>query len=297
MIGLHSKFRKYVGLPRTTLQGTARNHLQSGAGFTLIEVVITMALFTMTVLLAVTLLVVYIQQQRRTIIQEQLQNDARAVMEKIAGDIREGTIDYDYYIATYPLSGGQQKLFSSQDGAVTSLVLRDAFNTRIMYRITIIPNQVLQRCIPVIDPNNCDPTEWQDISPSAMQITNFTFYITPSENAFTQQNPIACKDAEPMTPFTPSDEALCRWGTSCEGFDPVMGVLNGKCAFQRGALANSKCYCVPRSFGGILPLQPRVTFDLSASRTAGGKTVSETFQTTISSRVFQNADKLNRYVP
>lgn len=271
-------------------------------GFTLIEVLITMALFTMTVLMAVTLLVVYIQQQRRTIIQEQLQNDARAVMEKIAADIREGTIDYSYY--SDPIIFANKKLlFSSLDGQDHGgpneyLVLRDAFNTQIMYRITTTPSQVLQRCTPAtVTPNSCLDSDWQAISPSTMKVENFIFYIAPSENAFDLQSPTICGTAGTATePPSPFPDNCSRWGTACEGIDEN-GLPSGECALRRGVDTSAYCYCAPKSFGSILPLQPRVTFSIAASRTVGNKTVSETFQTTISSRVFQNADRINKYVP
>jgi prepilin-type N-terminal cleavage/methylation domain-containing protein len=283
-----------VGLPSTTLRGTLRNP-QSGAGFTLIEVVVTMAIFSMTVLMAITLLVTYIQQQRRTIIQEQLQNDARAVMEKIAQDVREGTIDYTFYNGlTSPYLVQKKLFFSSVDGEVIPLVLLDAFNTQVMYKVS---NDILQRCTPATQ-DTCQPAEWQDISQSAMQVTNFTFFISPSEDAFALEDPVTCGTSGSTSIPTSAvpDDTDCRWGTVCEGVDEN-GISNGKCALQRSVSTVLNCYCTPQRFGNITPLQPRVTFSITASRTAGGKTVSETFQTAISSRVFQKVDQLNRYVP
>ncbi len=260
-------------------------------GFTLIEVIVTMALFSMTVLMAVTLLVVFIQQQRRAVSQEQLQNDIRAVMERMTTELREGRIDYDYYVSTFPLV--PKKLFDALDGqGDNALVLVDVLNQRVMYRVNA---NVLQRCAPTATLDCTGTDVWENISPSSLQVQAFTFYISPSHDPFANLTPLVCGTAgDPPVP----DDADCtiRWGTICAALDST-GVPMNRCALRRGNDTIQSCYCVPQQLNGLSPLHPRVTFSIQAQRTVGQNTVSDIFQTTVASRLFQNIERLNQYAP
>ncbi len=252
-------------------------------GFTLIEVVVTLGVFSIASLLAVNLFVFYVQQQRRTVSQQELQSDARALIEEIADQLREGVVDYAYYKTQFPLE--RTKLFAPLDGTGKNcLVIVDALNRQVRYRLQ---NSVVEKLtLPVAETTACDDvsfaSSWSSVTPSVLTVSNLTFAVAPSEDPYAAQVPDVC-----------TDDLGCRWGTLC--LNPV----TSECQFTKGAT----CYCTPQKFSydttdvgdDFYPFHPRVTFSMHISRLGGQQTVSQTFQTTIASRVFKNADKFNRY--
>ncbi len=256
-------------------------------GFTLIEVVVAVAVFTMTALMAVNLFLVFIQQQRRTLNQQELQNDARAVIEQITKDVREGSIDYAYYSTNF--AGDQTKLFSALGGTNNDcLVLRNSLNEQIRYQLN---GTIIQRTMPASTDTAKSCTDlsltWEPISPTSLSVDSFSFSISPSEDPFAGQSALKC---DTTTAGEPNDDAcLSRWGTTCA----VPNSLPSTCINKR----NTACYCFPQKFGNVAPLHPRVTFSLNLTRTSNNQTVSQVFQTAVASRIFKNIDSLNTYVP
>jgi prepilin-type N-terminal cleavage/methylation domain-containing protein len=262
--------------------------LKSGAGFTLIEVIVATAVFSMAMVLATTVFVVFLQQQRRTINQQEMQNDARAVMEEIAQKLREGVADYAYYATNFALS--PQKLFSSLNGSNDEcLVIRDALNEQYFYRLAGGKIQKFSTSTP--GTTACSTiANWSDITPASLTVEAFSIFISPSQDPFQGKSYQSCgtpgSSIPPIAdPVPDNDDCASYWGTYCaEGT---------ACAYQRG----NSCYCTPQRFGNVVPLHPKVTISLKVSRVAGQLTLSETYQTTITSRIFKNFDKLNRYAP
>lgn len=269
-------------------------------GFTLIEVLVAVAVFSITVLMAVNIFIIFVQQQRRTLNQQELQNDARAVMEQIARDVREGSIDYEYYATQF--SGTSQKLFTELTSQHTNvllkdncLVLRSALNDQILYRLN---GAIMQRLVPTV-PNNATAcsnilTGWENISPDTLTVGSFIFTISPSEDPFAALSAQSCGNQ----PYTDSlgnpvasaydTPSVCRWGTLCRNQDGSDTCQNSR---------DNICYCFPQKFSSVIALHPRVTFSLSMSRTSNQQTISQTFQSTVASRLFKNLDRLNAYVP
>lgn len=260
---------------RVVLPEQQKNRTQSGAGFTLIEVIIAVAVFSITVVMAVNLFIVFVQQQRRTLNQQELQNDARSVMEQIAKDVREGSVDYEYYAANFALE--LTKLFSqlsSTSANAECLVLRDSLNAQILYRLN---NEVIER-LEATTPSlaACNGLAgWEAISPDNLTVASFVFAISPSED------PFAAKSAQECVI---NDD--CRWGTICRD-------SSGRYVNQ----VKDRYYCYPQKFNEVTPLHPRVTYSFNFSRTSNQQTISQVFQTTVASRLFKNLDRLNSYVP
>ncbi len=256
-------------------------------GFTLVEVVVTLGIFSIAALMAVNLFVIFLQQQRRTVSQQELQNDARAVVEQIAQDIREGQINYGFYEEAFPTE--KRTLFSALDGkdgtlgANQYLALLSSLNESIQYRLqgTVIERQQ-------------GTSVWVSVTPESLDIQSFTFSISPSEDPFQAASSIFCGNDNTGSAGVSFNEAECRWGTVCE--DPTSA---GKCQFARGIDGYSahKCYCYPQKFGDVAPLQPRVTFSLVARRQVGQQEVTQTFETSITSRIYKSVERLNDYAP
>ncbi|RJO59523.1 type II secretion system protein [Candidatus Parcubacteria bacterium] len=261
--------------------------LKSGAGFTLIEVIVATAVFSMAMVLATTVFVVFLQQQRRTINQQEMQNDARAVMEEIAQKLREGVADYAYYATNFNLA--PQKLLSSLNGSNDEcLVIRDALNEQYFYRLAGGKIQKFSTSTP--GTTACSTiANWSDITPASLTVEAFSIFISPSQDPFQGKSYKAC--GKPGDFLDPPDNDKCTdWGTFCT-------VDGNTCEYQKLTNSILTCYCTPQRFGNVVPLHPKVTISLKVSRVAGQLTLSETYQTTITSRIFKNFDKLNRYAP
>ncbi|MFA6588026.1 MAG: type II secretion system protein [Patescibacteria group bacterium] len=254
--------------------------MKSGAGFTLIEVIIAMAVFSVAMVLATATFVSFVQSQRRTITQQEMQNDARSAIEEIAQVLREGVVDYAYYSTNFTEPIEKTILFDSLDGTGKKcLAIRSALNEYYYYKLD---GGVIKKYFSAspISTSCVGGTNWSVVTPENLTITNFTFLITPSQNPFQGKSYQACG-----TPGAPT--ACTEWGTYCNEDGSI------DCAYQKG----TSCYCVPKVYGDLIPLHPKVTFSLTVSRKANQTTLSETYQTTITSRVYKNFDLLNRYAP
>ncbi|MFH1098524.1 MAG: GIY-YIG nuclease family protein [Candidatus Uhrbacteria bacterium] len=78
-----------LGLPSTTF--SAR---KSGAGFTLMELLVALGVFAITVGILADLFLVASRRQAETVAAAEIQGEARIIFERIAREMREGSVDY-----------------------------------------------------------------------------------------------------------------------------------------------------------------------------------------------------------
>jgi prepilin-type N-terminal cleavage/methylation domain-containing protein len=78
--------------------------IRNREGFTLVEVIIAASIFTVVSVLAVVVFVNVMRIQRRIMLENAIYEDARFLMERIAREIRQNTIDYEEY---YRFSGSE----------------------------------------------------------------------------------------------------------------------------------------------------------------------------------------------
>ncbi len=74
----------------------------SRRGFTLVEILLVMGIFSTTLLLVTNIFVGSTRLQQRTIVTQRLTGDARFTLETIARAVRTGTVDYDFYYGRTP---------------------------------------------------------------------------------------------------------------------------------------------------------------------------------------------------
>jgi len=268
-------------------------------GFTLIEVIVAAGLFSVVMVLATSTFVVFVQQQRRTINQQELQNDARATMEEIANRLHENTVDYTYYATIFDTV--PKKLFKTITGKDDEcLVLINDLKTQYYYRLYNNKIQEYSTDTPdYTDAGKCSnisSNNWQDISPASLTVNFFSIFISPSQDPFQGKSYTACglrADSQDPNSDNP-DDAICSassWGAYC-------GVDFDTCAYVRADNNGTQtCYCTPLRYGDVIPLHPKVTYSLNVSRQSNNTIITDTFQTTITSRIFKNFDLLNRYAP
>ncbi|MFH1028326.1 MAG: type II secretion system protein, partial [Pseudomonadota bacterium] len=70
---------------------------KSRGGFTLMEILLVLGIFSTTLLLVINIFVSSSNLQQRTIVAQRLTADARYTIETIARAVRSGTVDYDFY--------------------------------------------------------------------------------------------------------------------------------------------------------------------------------------------------------
>lgn len=81
----------------------------SRSAFTLLEVVVTMGIFSIISLVIVDIFLNSSREERRTFGRQNIQANTRTILETIARDIRLGTIDYSFYAAKPLEDGGLPK--------------------------------------------------------------------------------------------------------------------------------------------------------------------------------------------
>jgi len=82
--------------------------LKERRGFTLMEIVLVLGIFSTSLLLVMNIFATSTNLQRRSIISQRLSGDARFTMETIARTVRSGTVDYDFYEGRTPYFSDDQ---------------------------------------------------------------------------------------------------------------------------------------------------------------------------------------------
>ena len=157
-------------------------------GFTLLELLISTAIFSITVVIGISLFFTIVDIQKRASYVQAVQNDARYVMEEIARQLRQGYLDYEYYLQDD----------GSYDFDSSILAVKDLDNNRFYFERVHIeddylvdgttPRYVLKTCSVDIQKdalNKCDNSNnWQTVTPDEVQVKNFLIFPTPAQDPF-----------------------------------------------------------------------------------------------------------------
>ena len=80
----------------------------STKGFTLVEVLVAIGLFTVVSTIAASVLVDVVQLQKKSSIQNEIYEDARILMQQLTNEIQSGTVDYEEYYSNYVIQKKKQ---------------------------------------------------------------------------------------------------------------------------------------------------------------------------------------------
>lgn len=173
-------------------------------GFTLFETVVVLAVFSLVVVMVVTIFENASRAQRQEALSQAALSDARLTITSLTQAIKNMHIDYDFYKGqdfyegspagcnTFPVpeEGGIDPC--NLEDPVYVLALRDSTGKKVRYWYDD-ENQQLLLCVhePLVSPRNCafaeDPalSNYVNITPSNLHFVSFNFYITPlSDPAF-----------------------------------------------------------------------------------------------------------------
>lgn len=215
-----------------------KNHKPSG--FTLMEIVVVLAVFSTTALMATDLFLSVTRVQRQVRGVQAVQSDARFALEAMAKEARNGTIDYGYYGAVCqggnnpgdPCPNGNLEGDECNGGTCASidlttenpidiLVTRDQDNNQIFYKlngdlIEVCSNSHLDltRCnTKIYDPDSGnwqDQDNWQTVTPPSVKVNKLDFYIFPPVNPFSTEA-ISCLQPSDCSPGTCGTDGFCTY--------------------------------------------------------------------------------------
>jgi prepilin-type N-terminal cleavage/methylation domain-containing protein len=173
----------------------------SASGFTLIEVLVVIAVFSILMLIATSIFLLSSQSSRRAATAQKLQGDVRFALEAIAREVRYGTIDYGCYEAGStcdPQTGLPAQPTVANGGETSLLALRDLDGNRVRYKAMndATGTMKLQVCFIDISEQDllqCDAahlSNWQVVTPEDVKIVSATFFLHPYQNPFQLKDPV-----------------------------------------------------------------------------------------------------------
>lgn len=155
------------------MRNDPRRHRRQDAdsrGFTLMELIVVLGIFTAVVVAASDVFLIASRSQRKIFNLERTQSDARFAMEAMTREVRTGSIDYAYYAGRgIPLGIPDEEL-----------ALVDTSNTRIRFFRSDDAEECVDAnstpCLMVgVDANTPVP-----ITPKDVVLRNIAFYIDPA---------------------------------------------------------------------------------------------------------------------
>lgn len=180
---------------------TGRSHQRSRLlprGFTLMEILVVVAVFGVTSLVATNIFLLASKASRRTAISQKLQGDVRFALEAVTREVRFGTIDYDCYNAMPSCDPETPETpidLADTAGKTSLLALRDVSGNRVRYKFVGTEGaQTLQVCF--IDVANealtkCNNlSRWESVTPEGVQIVSGGFFLYPFDNPFKLKEPV-----------------------------------------------------------------------------------------------------------
>lgn len=143
-------------------------------GFTLMELLVVLSIFSMVVVSASDIFLLANKSQRKVFGLERSQADARFTLEAITREVRNGTIDYAYY-------AGRATPLATPD---SELALIDSTNTKIRFETSTVATQsacadaASRPCLLVTVGTNPAVA----ITPKNVAVRNAKFYIGPTSD-------------------------------------------------------------------------------------------------------------------
>lgn len=184
------ELKKRIGINKLKGDKKFLRGLKGGAGFTLMEIIIVVAIFSITVVVAIDLFLTYTKLQKRASVEQTLGSDARFITESVARQFRLGTIDYNYYadpdgdpFTSDAIAIGATPVKDTSGNSILAIV--DQGGGKLRYRFQQDANGVgrIELCS-----DTC--ASWATITPNTIDVDRVDFYLAPSRNPFQLIDPI-----------------------------------------------------------------------------------------------------------
>lgn len=163
-----------------------KKHITDERGFTLIEMVVVVAIFAVAITITTDVFILAQRAQKKTASLQKLNTDLRFISNKITGDLRTSSIDYDYYGSTGPSGTGVSAL-ATKDFEGKSVVYKLSQSTSDPACPTLASSQLVcptlgKQCLIISVDGECASATSSDV---AMDI--FNVLITPGQSSGSQQ--------------------------------------------------------------------------------------------------------------
>ncbi len=152
-------------------------------GFTLVEMIITIFLFSLLIVIVSDVFSRAQQAQRRTVALQRLQDDMRFFMNKIASGVRSGSVTYEWYAEpTHGISqnGNDTLALTTLDGK--KLLVKRGKDTNAPLPTPCDDADQSVPCILLMSEDNS--ATWQQASSGNVRIERLLFFVTPQKDPF-----------------------------------------------------------------------------------------------------------------
>ena len=152
-------------------------------GFTLIELMVVITVFSITMLVVVDMFVLVTRAQRRVSEQQALTSDTRFVLDSMTRKIHAGVLDYEFY----------SDIGINLTNPTYVLAVRDQDNNQTVYRRTGSgTGDNIETCSVTasdVDQGKCadpspSPGDWQVINTDKTVVKHFLLYVRPTARPF-----------------------------------------------------------------------------------------------------------------
>lgn len=201
---------------------TQNNNNQKG--FTLIEMMVALTIFVVTILVATNVYLLVSDTQQRTLAAQKIMDDVRALFDTIVQEARLGTINYNYY------TNNTIDLHPDAGVPVEVLAIRSQGGQNIFFRKDSTRAQFCDEIVV----GDCDPTssEWIDITPAGVEVQELQFIITPSADPFVDVDPVDCSisgnddcNLASLDSYRCAGDNFCRYYSDGNNFQPKVTIL------------------------------------------------------------------------
>jgi prepilin-type N-terminal cleavage/methylation domain-containing protein len=152
------------------------NRPQKNKGFTLIEILVVLAIFSVFVVLATDLFLTINRVQRETRVSERLLSESRYVLETISNEVRRGAIDYIAY--GDPVDPEDAIITPNEELIV---ITENAEQIRIKKDTTFCPSSFSMPCVVI---SRDGGATWASMTPLGIKVVDFKIIIHPRRDPF-----------------------------------------------------------------------------------------------------------------
>lgn len=210
-------------------------------GFTLIEVIVALGIFSTVTLIAINIFVTVTGVQKRVASTQKVQEDVRYIVEAMAQQIRLGSINYAWYAnPDWDIGTGDALDLYPTSTPPSTLAVIDQDGAYIYFKLDTsdpdIHKVVFCKKSPPTQTDACAGDDWINITPTQITVESLKFVITPSADPFPLTTPTAVDctaqgDADCLaqgpayTSYRCLDSTTCRYYADGDNFQPKVRII------------------------------------------------------------------------
>jgi len=159
-------------------------------GFTLIEMLVVLAIFSTFVIVAADLFLTVNRVQRETQVSERVLSESRFILETIARDVRAGRIDYKEFGNP---ADPEDAIVNPSDEII--YINSASERVRIKKSTNFCPSSISMPCV-IISRNN--GANWASMTPLGVKVIDLKFIVQPDQDPFYFNGVNWLSDKQPM---------------------------------------------------------------------------------------------------